>query len=138
MLRFGVILMVKFLGFFYKLHDPSRAIRSACGTESDNNKAVILNYIRNGSAIMFCPGLEMDYLSAKRKIIGPSTILWDGEWCWTSDTSYYIDKYNFAIPMDFQSKIIEFKGVPPGVQKSAELLSSLESSFTPDWPRDFP
>ena len=64
------------------------------------NSCEILGYLREGKIKGMIMGFVPDLLS-ESKIRIPASILTDGEWCWTEDLIYYVEKYNLRLSEEF-------------------------------------
>jgi hypothetical protein len=47
------------------------------------------------------PGISYDLLAETETIIGPPHVFTDGEWAWTADEIYYLEKYHIEVPDEF-------------------------------------
>lgn len=70
-----------------------------------NEKQKILEYLKNGTVHSVAPGFAKDVFSGDR-IRGSLMILTDGSFAWRSDTAYYVEKYNIALPEKFIKHIL--------------------------------
>ena len=54
---------------------------------------------------MAIPGLARNLLSRQNEIVGPPHVYSDGEWVWTADVMFYVEKYHIEIPIDFLKRM---------------------------------
>lgn len=71
--------------------------RGAYGSE----KALLVSYLNGGTIFVASPGIGTDVLDADAALSGPIHSLTDGQWMWPADLSYYVEKYNVALPLEF-------------------------------------
>lgn len=70
-----------------------------------DSKQKILEYLKSGDVHSVAPGFAKDVFTGD-KINGSLMILTDGMFAWRSDTAYYVEKYNIALPEKFIKHIL--------------------------------
>lgn len=67
-------------------------------------KENVINYLNKAEHIAECPAILRDVFTEKR-LRKPLSILSDGMYTWRSDTSYYVEKYDFYPGDEFVAHI---------------------------------
>ena len=90
---------LKKLGFYDDMSnsDAIKLLSSTKNTLPSSNINKIVEYLRNGYLLFVIPGLSFDLLSNEEIVIGPPNIRTDGEWAWTEDFIFYVEKYHISI-----------------------------------------
>lgn len=63
------------------------------------HKNAVVSYMKTRGTVKCVCGLANDVVSGEA--IGTRTIIHDGEYSWTNDLIYYVEKYNLKLPDDF-------------------------------------
>ena len=122
----------KRLGFYKEFRGekfPSLKEVVALDEREEELDSKILDYLKNGILLMSlrtwftCPVFD-------EKMSGPSVYI-DGEWFWTTEYIFYIQKFQVEIPEAFISKMTHLKfTVPTGEELGGkEILMSLEKEI---------
>jgi len=74
-------------------------------TEPIPQKDAILKYMKNGKRPSCAPMMYKDRETGKPAI--DAYYLDDGKYTWSSDTIYHFEKYNYPLPSDFISYVLE-------------------------------
>lgn len=64
-------------------------------------KSLLVSYLKAGTIYVASPGIGTDVLDEEPHVSGPIHSLTDGRWMWPADLSYYVEKYNVALPIEF-------------------------------------
>ncbi|MEZ6049202.1 MAG: hypothetical protein R3C11_27220 [Planctomycetaceae bacterium] len=120
----GSTMLIK-LGFFDEI--PTDEALSILQDFKNNgplkNESKVIQYLQSGTELFIVAGLATDLLSKNNEVIGSLIVSSDGEWCWSSDIVYYINKYHIAIPSDFLSRMEKLDWQCPLVGNSKDLIS---------------
>ena len=74
----------------------------------------ICSYLSNGTTVIVSPGTTMDVIDETAGVAGTGSSCTDGIWLWPDDLSYYVKKYNIALPDDFINTMKVNKWNNPG------------------------
>lgn len=86
-------------------HKNVNYIKSHCSPLPEEEKAIILNYLRHSTITAIAPGIAKDILTGET-IDGPLTCMTDGVFEWRSDIIYYFEKYDIELSSAFLSYIL--------------------------------
>ncbi|MBM79913.1 MAG: hypothetical protein CMJ78_04885 [Planctomycetaceae bacterium] len=115
---------LKRFGFFDEQpesHVVAELIASIRASPSEDEDK-ILNYLREGKQLLAIPGVVVDLLSETEGIIGPPHVFTDGEWAWTSDVLYYIERYHISIPSEFLARMKSLLFQCPTICNTEDLV----------------
>ena len=89
----------------------------------------VAGYLNGGVAVLRAPALMDDHLDETRRACVPMVYLTDGEWVWSGEHRYYLQRYGILPEADFLRQMESHDYRPPAVtqtgQRSAlELLTS--------------
>lgn len=122
---------LKRLGFYKELKHVSSEIslREDVGRNNlsvgDSQKTI--EYLRSGYVLAISASYAFDVLSEEKVIIDSISILTDGEWVWSNDYIYYLEKYNLSLPKDFINYIRKIDWILPKLShEDVILLESME------------
>lgn len=69
------------------------------------NKKQILKYLKEGKKTMAAPSIRRDIFTGNI-IRGEYVVMDDGEFAWTSEVTYYVEKYNLILPDKFINHVL--------------------------------
>ncbi len=69
------------------------------------DKDRIIHYLLNGEEICTRMSYPKDIFTGKLFLV-PCTIMCDEKYSWSTELTYYIDKYNLRLPKDFEEHIL--------------------------------
>ena len=81
-------------------------IKSHCSPLPEEEKAIILQYLKRGKIIAIAAGIAKDMLTGEI-IDGNLAYMTDGVFEWRSDIIYYFEKYDIELSRDFISYVLE-------------------------------
>ncbi|MFE0041037.1 hypothetical protein [Streptomyces sp. NPDC059015] len=95
--------MVRFAGFFRQLEPDgpvvfSEDIQAAVVAGPNYPVEGVVRYLKAGHPILDVADSARDVLGGASRIAGSSSVLTDGEWVWRWDLTYYVERYNVALP----------------------------------------
>ena len=76
--------------------------RSGC---SSAQKDVLLSYMRKGKVLCASPSIKKDCVTGENLPIY-DYYQTDGEYIWSSEVLYYLDKYDFNVTNDFKQHVL--------------------------------
>lgn len=65
------------------------------------NKEALIAYLKAGVTLVFAPGFDRDVLDETRDA-GSSSIATDGTYAWPRTLAYYLERYDVALPEEFE------------------------------------
>lgn len=99
---------------------------------SDSDAERLLGYLRSAGAVLLAPGTIPDpfgYGHPGKQI--PIGLMTDGDWIWSLEWEYYVERYRVALPDEFM-KHIETRGWNPPVLADERLLEISRQLGMPD------
>ncbi len=84
----------------YTKNSSVGSIKDNLSTKEINYKDEILSYLKSGRHVAAACGSAKDIFTGER-LKDEWILLSDGEYEWTSDLIYYVEKYNLMLPDDF-------------------------------------
>jgi len=91
--------------------------------------ARVAGYLDGGVAVLRAPALMDDHLDEMRKACVPMVYLTDGEWVWSDEHRYYLQRYGILPEADFLQQMENHEYRTPAVteagqQSALELLTA--------------
>lgn len=74
----------------------------------------ICKYLDNGTVLVVSPGVTTDIIEDTDWAVGTGSACTDGRWLWPDDLSYYVRKYNIALPKAFLDTMHDNEWENPG------------------------
>jgi hypothetical protein len=114
---------LKQFGFFdiEHLDDSVQQLLQIRRNHADAHEKEIVQYLENGYEFLMSLGVAKDLLDPQHKIIGIPNVLTDGQWAWTSDVSYYVQKYHIVLPEEFVRHMAENNWICPKINDPCKL-----------------
>ena len=99
--------MTKNIMAIWKEFNPqsNKSIKSDFKTESSHKKNMIIEYLNSGKIKLVSTSRGIDVLTGEN-ISRNYYILTDGEFSWANTLAYYVNKYNLALPAEFEARIL--------------------------------
>lgn len=93
---------------------------------STDIKQKVIQYLKSGISIAFCPTIVKDKFDDTKGIININpTTQTDGEWTWSSVLIYYLENYDIPLPEDF-IKFMEANSWTIDKEKAKEKVGLLD------------
>ena len=114
---------LKTFGFFDEMpEDEARHLLRGLQEEVPSpDEQRIIAYLRGGVPMLAIPGLVFNLLADKEEPIGPPHVFTDGEWAWTADVTFYIERYHINVPHDFAERMQQQRWQCPPVANMEAL-----------------
>jgi len=87
-------------------------------------EGAVLNYLRSGTRLLEANTPAYDRLGETLVEIGAPHVLTDGEWCWSADVIYYIDRYHIAIEPRFVDWMNKHHWICPRVVSAQAIVQA--------------
>lgn len=115
---------LKRFGFFADMpkDEAARLLENLQSEQPRPNEQAVLTYLRGGRQLLAIPGLSRNLLNPEKEIIGPPHVFSDGEWVWTADAIFYVEKYHIGVPADFLYRMEHQRWQCPPVDNPQELV----------------
>ncbi len=118
---------MKILGFWKEYRGPKLPFLLKTETTLLRSKPIdskVIKYLEAG-IWLYKLRTKFDCIISGEKI-GTPYVYTDGEWLWTTEYIYYLNKYEINIPEEFIEKMIKTKFVVPTEQElGSDLISEL-------------
>ena len=92
------------VGFFGELgYDEmpgAPSLLDACNKRGPANKDKVVAYLRSGALFIISPGYAEDYFDGSHA--GKLSFLTDGTYAWPGSLAHYVDRYDVALPAEFE------------------------------------
>lgn len=95
--------LLKRLGFYRELfpeYPSASSLLDAKRVVGIENEMRVSEYLKRGSPLVICPGVEFDVFNGHGPI-GSGSILTDGVWAWSDTLPYYLETYHIDLPREF-------------------------------------
>lgn len=95
-------------GFFSELahgHQEGGSIREWQQGASYDDQARVAGYLDSGAPLAATSAPAVDVLHPDRPVIGPTTVLTDGEWVWPSDLAHFVRRHGVTVPASFRERM---------------------------------
>ena len=81
------------------------SLKDSFQKESYIGREKMLKYLRNGKSVLASPEIRHDLITGERIPI-KLEIMTDGEYTWSSELIYYVDKYNLRLQKEFEEYVL--------------------------------
>ena len=112
--------VLRYVGNFVELgyddYSDAPSLAATRGKRGADNKAALVAYLNAGIILVFAPGFEQDVLDGKSDA-GSSSIATDGTYAWPRTLAYYVERYDVALPDEFEQHVARNSWrVPEGIR----------------------
>jgi hypothetical protein len=85
--------------FYSKNHDRASIFDDVKNVSVLKEKDKILSFLKEG--LLVAASRQIVYCPIYKTVIGTQEVFTDGEWFWTIEAIYYVEKHDIAIPSAF-------------------------------------
>jgi hypothetical protein len=120
------VTVLRYVGNFIELgyddYSDAPSLAATRGKRREGNTAALVAYLNAGITLVFAPGFDQDVLDGKSDA-GSSSIATDGTYAWPRTLAYYVERYDVALPDDFEKHVAGNRWrVPEGIRIGTLVL----------------
>ncbi|WP_432016452.1 hypothetical protein [Streptomyces hydrogenans] len=123
----------RFVGDFRELghgRPDGPSLHAAVRDEGCQDEQSLARYLREGAVLAATGTRVHDVLSPEHELIGGLSLLTDGQWFWTSDLAYYVERYHVTLDERFVQHARSRNWSPP--QLTYDELVEIEKTMCDD------
>lgn len=98
-----------------------RLLSQSLNELTSKSKRRLIDYLRQGRRIVAVAGISRDPRNNDEVIPTPPHIATDGEWVWSEDLLYFLQKYEFGLPEEFLLWAQSNNWIVPDIPKPFEF-----------------
>ncbi len=114
---------IKSFGFFDEMKHGDQELRDRRRDVPHPEEARILAYLRSGTGLIAVACTAHDLLNGEP--IGAPDVFTDGDWCWSAELPYYVERYHIQLPEEFVERMRDNEWKPPKVEDCRSIVKAL-------------